>query len=175
MPFQNPRPTDVESAEPVSVENASRKEDGGGAGSSSSSKWDFRDRLEDFAATQAERLREKFRTTPDTDSLPVTVIPAPPRRGAALAQLLEEEEREVQQRSFAPVGERRETGEEPLAAARPRPQLRPIVMRDESGSSASAGRRLSVPPTGTPVSPSQGLEVAGNQSPAVRVTPAASP
>ncbi|KAG7290675.1 hypothetical protein NEMBOFW57_000678 [Staphylotrichum longicolle] len=174
MPFQNTRPTDVESAEPVSVDNASRKEDGGGAGSSSSSKWDFRERLEDFAATQAERLRERFRTTPDTDSLPVTVIPAPPRRGAALAQLLEEEEREAQQRSFAPVGERRETGDEPPAAARPRPQLRPIVMRDESGSSAG-GRRLSVPLTATPVSPSQGLDVAGNQSPAVRVTPAASP
>lgn len=54
-------------------------------------KWDIRGRFEDFAATQAERLREKFRPTPDTDSLPVMVIPAPPRRGAALAQLLEEE------------------------------------------------------------------------------------
>lgn len=55
-------------------------------------RWDLRSRLEDFAATQAERVREKMRPTPDTDSLPVTVIPAPPRRGAALAQLLEEEE-----------------------------------------------------------------------------------
>ncbi|KAL2156247.1 hypothetical protein VTH82DRAFT_992 [Thermothelomyces myriococcoides] len=60
--------------------------------SSSNSKWDIRARFEEFAATQADRLREKFRTTPDTDSLPVRVIPAPPRRGAALAQLLEEEE-----------------------------------------------------------------------------------
>ncbi|KAI0013658.1 pH-response regulator protein palH/rim-21 [Xylariaceae sp. FL0662B] len=55
-------------------------------------RWDFRGRIEDFAATQAERVLEKIRPTPDTDSLPVTVIPAPPRRGAALAQLLEEEE-----------------------------------------------------------------------------------
>ncbi|KAK3374992.1 pH-response regulator protein palH/rim-21 [Podospora didyma] len=59
-------------------------------------KWDFRDRLEEFAVSQAEKLREKFRSTPDTDSLPVTVIPAPPRRGAALAQLMEEEEPEPQ-------------------------------------------------------------------------------
>ena len=57
-------------------------------------KWDIRDRFEEFAATQAERLREKFRPTPDTGTLPVTVIPAPPRRGAALAQLLEEEEQQ---------------------------------------------------------------------------------
>ena len=55
-------------------------------------RWDLRTRMEDFAATQAERIRERIRPTPDTESLPVTVIPAPPRRGAALAQLLEEEE-----------------------------------------------------------------------------------
>ncbi|ORY69841.1 PalH/RIM21-domain-containing protein, partial [Pseudomassariella vexata] len=54
-------------------------------------RWDIRSRFEDFAAIQAERMREKMRPTPDTESLPVTVIPAPPRRGAALAQLLEEE------------------------------------------------------------------------------------
>ncbi|WQF75605.1 hypothetical protein CDEST_00619 [Colletotrichum destructivum] len=54
-------------------------------------RWDLRARLEDFAATQAEKIREKMRPTPETDSLPVTVIPAPPRQGAALAQLLEEE------------------------------------------------------------------------------------
>jgi len=168
MPFQNTRPTDVESAEAVSGESTSRKDDsgsGGGAGS----KWDFRDRLEDFAATQAERLRERFRTTPDTDSLPVTVIPAPPRRGAALAQLLEEEERDAQQRRVLP------SGEESPAAGSPRQQLRPPAVRDEYGSSASASRRLSVPLTGTSVPPSQGLEVGETQSPVVRVTTAASP
>ncbi|KAK4225564.1 pH-response regulator protein palH/prr-4 [Podospora fimiseda] len=63
-------------------------------GDSSRPKWDIRERFEEFAATQAERLREKFRPTPDTGTLPVTVIPAPPRRGAALAQLLEEEEQQ---------------------------------------------------------------------------------
>ncbi|KAK3401267.1 pH-response regulator protein palH/rim-21 [Sordaria brevicollis] len=56
------------------------------------SRWDFRARVEEFAATQAEKLREKLRPTLDTHNLPVTVIPAPPRRGAALAQLREDEE-----------------------------------------------------------------------------------
>ncbi|KAI1375922.1 pH-response regulator protein palH/rim-21 [Hypoxylon crocopeplum] len=61
-------------------------------------RWDLRGRMEIFAASQAERILEKIRPTPDTDSLPVTVIPAPPRRGAALAQLLEEEVLQVQPR-----------------------------------------------------------------------------
>ncbi|KAH8878882.1 PalH-domain-containing protein, partial [Thozetella sp. PMI_491] len=57
-----------------------------------SNRWDIRARFEDFAMSQAERLRERMRPTPDTASLPVMVIPAPARRGAALAQLREEEE-----------------------------------------------------------------------------------
>lgn len=44
-----------------------------------------------FAANQADKIREKFRPTTDTDSLPVTFIPAPPRQGTALEQVLEEE------------------------------------------------------------------------------------
>ncbi|KAK3692578.1 pH-response regulator protein palH/rim-21 [Podospora appendiculata] len=64
-------------------------------------RWDLRSRLEEFAVTHAERLREKIRPTPDTGSLPVTVIPAPPRRGAALAQLREEEE-ELESQRHAP-------------------------------------------------------------------------
>ncbi|KAI0448108.1 PalH/RIM21-domain-containing protein [Xylaria telfairii] len=55
------------------------------------SRWDIRSRIEDFAAAQAERVLQRIRPTPDTDSLPVTVIPAPPRRGAVMAQLLAEE------------------------------------------------------------------------------------
>ncbi|KAG5665156.1 hypothetical protein KAF25_009281 [Fusarium avenaceum] len=62
------------------------------ARANSSSRWDLKARLEDFAANQAERLRDHMRPTPNTESLPVTVIPAPPRRGAALQQVLEEEE-----------------------------------------------------------------------------------
>ena len=57
-------------------------------------RWDFRGRFEDFAATHAERIMERIRSTPDTESLEVTVIPAPPRAGAMLTRLLEEEERE---------------------------------------------------------------------------------
>lgn len=66
-------------------------------------RWDFRSRFEELVVTQAERLRERIRPDPDTDSLPVTVIPAPPRRGAALAQLREVEEFEMQ-RSVLPRG-----------------------------------------------------------------------
>lgn len=55
-------------------------------------KWDLRGRLEDFAASQADRFRDKFHPSTDTDKLPVTVVPAPARVGAALQQVLEEDE-----------------------------------------------------------------------------------
>jgi hypothetical protein len=55
-------------------------------------RWDLRTKLEMFAATQADRIRERMRPMPDTASLPVTIIPAPARRGAALQQVLEEDE-----------------------------------------------------------------------------------
>ncbi|KAH6605133.1 hypothetical protein Trco_006840 [Trichoderma cornu-damae] len=58
-------------------------------------RWDIRSRLEEFAVGQAERIRERFRPTTDTDNLPVMVIPAPARRGAALQQVLEEEGEEL--------------------------------------------------------------------------------
>ncbi|KAL6697615.1 PalH domain-containing protein [Trichoderma pleuroticola] len=58
-------------------------------------RWDIRSRLEEFAVSQADRIRERFRPTTDTDNLPVTVIPAPARRGAALQQVLEEEGEEL--------------------------------------------------------------------------------
>ncbi|EKD20463.1 PalH [Drepanopeziza brunnea f. sp. 'multigermtubi' MB_m1] len=54
-----------------------------------SSVWDVRARLEDFAATQAEKLRDKSKTTSAVGPLPKTVIPAPPRR-RDLAAALEE-------------------------------------------------------------------------------------
>ncbi|KAG5929521.1 hypothetical protein E4U53_002432 [Claviceps sorghi] len=47
-------------------------------------RWDIRSRLEMFAATQAERVRERLRPTTDTDSLPVTYVPAPPRQGTGV-------------------------------------------------------------------------------------------
>jgi hypothetical protein len=84
--------------------NNNNNDGNSGSSGSGSNKWDVRSRLEDFAATQAERLRDKFRATPDTDSLPVTVIPAPPRAGAALARLLEEEgQAEAERRRAASV------------------------------------------------------------------------
>ncbi|KAK6611588.1 hypothetical protein H4I95_02384 [Botrytis cinerea] len=52
----------------------------------SSNKWDVRARIEGFAATQAERFREKTRPTVDTDPLPLTVIPAPSRRRAVATE-----------------------------------------------------------------------------------------
>src|SRR6185295_11044928 len=82
LPFRRVRRNDEErgvTEEKPQVNVAGGREVGNG--------WDIRSRLEEFAMTQAERLRERVRPTPDTDSLPVTVIPAPPRRGAALAQL----------------------------------------------------------------------------------------
>ncbi|KAI1824417.1 PalH/RIM21-domain-containing protein [Xylaria intraflava] len=54
-------------------------------------RWDIKSRIEYFTAAQAERIFQRLRPTPDTDSLPITVIPAPSRRGAVLAQLLQEE------------------------------------------------------------------------------------
>ncbi|KAK2593339.1 pH-response regulator protein palH/rim21 [Conoideocrella luteorostrata] len=66
---------------------------------SMSGRWDVKSRLEMFAATQADRIREKFRPTADTDSLPVTYIPAPPRQGTALQEVLEEDERQRQSNS----------------------------------------------------------------------------
>ncbi|KAK4106389.1 PalH-domain-containing protein [Parathielavia hyrcaniae] len=109
--FRSPRPTDEEKAIPAAAaaaaaeENIPRKD-----GSSSGVKWDLRTRVEEFAVTQAERIREKFRTAPDTDSLPVTVIPAPPRQGAALARPTEE------------ITRRESSEKGPLLVRAPRPQ-----------------------------------------------------
>ncbi|KAK0736873.1 PalH/RIM21-domain-containing protein [Apiosordaria backusii] len=91
--FKRSRRSDEENAVSTEEKKPPREED---------RKWDIRGRFEEFTVNQAERLREKFRPAPDTDSLPVTVIPAPPRRGAALAQLLEDEELQYQ-RATTPV------------------------------------------------------------------------
>jgi hypothetical protein len=64
-----------------------------------SNKWDMKARLEDFAAAQAEKLREKSKASgPSTTPLPVTIIPAPPRRKnlAVTLEELESAEREEQ-------------------------------------------------------------------------------
>ena len=51
--------------------------------------WDIRARLEDFAVTQADKFRERKRPQINAEPLPVTVIPAPPRR-RNLADVLED-------------------------------------------------------------------------------------
>lgn len=63
----------------------------GSAQAAGSTRWDLRGRLEDFAATQADKLRERIRPTVDTDRLPVTVIPAPARPDVTLLRLMDEE------------------------------------------------------------------------------------
>ncbi|KAI3398272.1 hypothetical protein diail_9610 [Diaporthe ilicicola] len=70
---------------------------------SNNSRWDFRSRFEDFAASQADRFRDRMRPNVETENLPVTVIPAPPRRGTGLQQLREEQSQESQQRLVPPA------------------------------------------------------------------------
>lgn len=55
-------------------------------------RWDLGAKLEMLAANQADRFRERLRPTVDTASLPLTVVPAPARHGAALQRVLEEAE-----------------------------------------------------------------------------------
>lgn len=69
--------------------------------SQDANRWNFKTRFEDFAVSRAERLRERMRPEVDTETLPVTVIPAPPRRGAALQQLRDEEANAQQPRQGA--------------------------------------------------------------------------
>lgn len=61
----------------------------------SSHRWDVRAKIEDFAVTQAERIRDKARGSDSAPDLPVTIIPAPTRRlyyEAALGELEERSE-----------------------------------------------------------------------------------
>ncbi|KAG9240485.1 pH-response regulator protein palH/RIM21 [Calycina marina] len=57
-------------------------------------RWDVRTRMEEFAATQAEKLREKHKPPPAPQALSRTVIPAPVRRRNLNATLAEIEEGE---------------------------------------------------------------------------------
>jgi hypothetical protein len=57
-----------------------------------SNKWDVRARLEDFAATQADKFREKKGPNTNIGLLPVTIIPAPPRRRNIATTAIEEME-----------------------------------------------------------------------------------
>jgi hypothetical protein len=68
-------------------------------GHNSTNKWDVRARLEDFAAAKAEKLREKTRPSVSTGQLPVTIIPAPPRRRNLATTYEELENAETVERS----------------------------------------------------------------------------
>jgi PalH/RIM21 len=82
----------------------------------STNKWDVVCRLEDFAAIQAEKFREKARPTHDPATLPVTRIPAPARR-RTLGEIIEELDNSVQsQDSNRTSGH---VGEETLASSNP--------------------------------------------------------
>ncbi|KAI0166308.1 PalH/RIM21-domain-containing protein [Xylariaceae sp. FL1272] len=107
---------------------------GASPGHEAMSKWDIRSRLEAFASSQADRILQQIRPAHDTESLPVTVIPAPPRRGAALAQLLEEEE-DIQRQSSIPNA----SGPVPSATSAPAPR----VMSNTSASRGTPRRRPS--------------------------------
>mgnify|MGYP003662504417 CR=1 FL=1 len=96
-----------------------------------SSVWDVRARLEDFAAIQAEKLRDKNRVNTAVGPLPVTVIPAPPRRRdlAATLEELEEAERREQQSQAQHVAERPMPERSTSVATR---TVAPIVEESES-------------------------------------------
>lgn len=85
--FRKPSKSNLNSAEGSNKTSDAPSQD-------NSVRWDLRSRFEDFAVSRAEKLRERMRPSVDTETLPVTVIPAPPRRGAALQQLRDEEQRE---------------------------------------------------------------------------------
>lgn len=62
-----------------------------GEPSTQDAKRKFKSRLEDFAVTRAEKLKDRMRPELDTEALPTTIIPAPSRRGAAVQALRAEQ------------------------------------------------------------------------------------
>lgn len=144
-------------------------------GHDSASRWDIKARLEEFAVTQADKIRDKIKPPINTDNLPVTVVPAPPRRGAALAQLLEDEELELQPTSGSPSAAQsshmgaqgRSSGaslSSPTAVEAFRqgydpayPRSRPTPARSYSTSDASRGQPVTVIPA-----PARGIATSGS-------------
>lgn len=119
-----------------------------------SARWDLRSRFEDFAASRAEKIRERMRPSVDTEALPVTVIPAPPRRGAALQQLREEEQRQASN-TLAPPRLHVQTSTTHLTGASPPGSVpvSPHLQRSHSGGTALT------PPTTMESSQSTGHEL----------------
>lgn len=119
-----------------------------------SARWDLRSRFEDFAVSRAEKLRERMRPSVDTEALPVTVIPAPPRRGAALQQLRAEEQRQ-RGSTLAPPPLHMQTSSSNLTGVTPSASVpaSPRLWRSHSGGSATT------PPTTLESAASSGHEV----------------
>lgn len=113
-------------------------------------RWDVRSRLEDFAATRAERIRERFRPSTEPANLPVTVIPAPPRNGAALQQVLEEEAAAARQSSSGSSGE---TLDETSRAAAAAAAAAPTASSSSSSSPGSRNRMAPLPINNPPLWP----------------------
>ncbi|KAL6889783.1 PalH domain-containing protein [Trichoderma longibrachiatum] len=116
-------------------------------------RWDIRGRLEEFAVSQAERIRERLRPTTDTDNLPVMVIPAPARRGAALQQVLEEEGEELSSAAASALrrarGSSSSSSSEEVYEVRGRNTMVPAVYtRGTAGA-----RERPIPPTNPPLWP----------------------
>ncbi|KAK2605336.1 hypothetical protein N8I77_008181 [Diaporthe amygdali] len=135
---------------------------------SNSNRWDFRSRFEDFAASQADRLRDRIRPNMDTENLPVTVIPAPPRRGTGLQQLREEQAQESQQRLAPPALQLQTSGSNFSQRTSP-PDSGPVsprLWRSHSGASAAVVSPLTSDEASGPL-PSEPLSpVAAGKRPA---------
>lgn len=118
-------------------------------------RWDIRSRLEEFAASQAERIRERFRPTTDTDNLPVMVIPAPARRGAALQQVLEEEGEDLSGSVASALrrarGSSSSSSSEEIYEARGRNQMGPNVY--PTANAAASAYERPIPPSNPPLWP----------------------
>lgn len=135
---------------------------------SNSGRWDFRSRFEDFAASQADRLRDRIRPNMDTESLPVTVIPAPPRRGTGLQQLREEQSQQGQPR-LAPPALHIQTSSSNVTQRTSPPDSGPVsprLWRSNSGASAAVVSPLTADEASGPL-PSEPLSpVAAGKRPA---------
>lgn len=114
---------------------------------SSSDRLNFKSRFEEFAVSQAERLRDRIRTEVDTESLPVTVIPAPPRRGAGLQQLRDEEAQAQRPGRLAPPTLRIQTSGNALAG---HGHMSPRLWQTHSGASTAAGASAGTTPLAQP-------------------------
>lgn len=133
--------------------------------SQDSSRRNLKSRFEDFAAARAEKLRERMKPEVDMGALPVKVIPAPPRRGAALQQLREEQAAQ-HPRALGPPPLRMQTstsyssGPSPAGSAPVSPRLwrsqsdgsdnTPVASQGSSGSNSldTAGLGRAVPAPG---------------------------